>query len=78
MTKRKQDNYQECLRDFSSSFKKRIDNDIKFWKTQNTDHAKGREMSFSACLFELKEALEKNGLTLSDVGLVDYKVPKVE
>jgi len=78
MTKRKQDNYRESLIDFAVSFRNRIDEDIKFWSTQNSEYAKGQEMAYSACLFELKEALENNGLVLSDVALADYKVPEVK
>ena len=77
MTKRKNNNYEETLREFSLSFKKHINEDIKFWRNENPSHAKGREMAYSACLNELKEALEKNNLTLSDVALAGYKVPEV-
>lgn len=35
-------------------------------------------MAYSACVFELGKALKNNGLTLSDVGLADYRVPEVE
>lgn len=78
MTKRKPDNFEKSLREFAASFRNRINEDIKFWKKQNPDHAKGRELAYSACLSELREALENNSLTLSDVGLADYKIPDVE
>ena len=76
MTKRKSDNFEETLREFSTSFKKRINEDIRFWKHQDLNHTKGRAMAYSACLSELKSALENNDLTLSDVGLSDYSVPE--
>ncbi|BCO31162.1 hypothetical protein TspCOW1_12650 [Thiohalobacter sp. COW1] len=76
MTKRKLDNYEESFKDFSVLFRRRINEDIELWRSCNPEHAKGREMAYSACLFELKEALEKNGLTLADVGLAGYEVPK--
>jgi len=78
MTKRRKDEYEEALRDFSELLKQRIKEDIKFWKSQDRSHAKGREMAYSSCLFELKEALSRNGLSLGDIGLADYKVPKVD
>lgn len=78
MTKRKQNNYEESLREFSVALKKRINEDVKFWTQQDTNHAKGREMAYSACLSELKEALEKNNLKLIDVGLAGYKLPEIK
>ena len=78
MTKRKQDNYRESLIDFAASFKQCINENMKFWSTQNPELAKGQEMAYSACLFELKEALENSGLVLSDVALADYRVPEAK
>jgi len=77
MTKRKADTYEESLKDFSSLFRKRVDADMKFWSEQNQEHATGRRMAYSACLRELADALEKNGLSLSDIGLGGYEVPKI-
>ena len=77
MTKRKADTYEESLKDFSSLFRKRVDADMKFWSEQNREHATGRRMAYSACLRELADPLEKNGLSLSDIGLGGYEVPTI-
>ena len=78
MTQGRKNEYEEALRDFSVLLKQRIKEDIKFWKSQDPSHAKGREMAYSSCLFELNEALAKNGLSLGDVGLADYQVPEAD
>jgi hypothetical protein len=52
--------------------------DIKFWKEHDANHAKGRQMAYAACLEELKDALERNGLTLGHIGLAGYEVPKID
>ena len=77
MTKRKTNNYEESFKDFATSFKKHINEELKLWKKENHMHAKGRQMAYSSCLFELKRSLEKNNLTLSDIGLASYEVPEV-
>jgi hypothetical protein len=78
MTKRKVDTYEESLKDFSILFRKRIEADMKFWNEQNHGHATGRQLAYASCLRELKDGLEKNGLSLSDIGLAGYEVPKVD
>ena len=78
MTKRRNDAYEESLRDFSIQIKKHIKEDIKFWNTQDKSQAKIRAMAYSDCIFELRNALEKNGLSLGDVGLTGYEIPQIE
>ena len=78
MNKRASKEYEAALRDFSILIKKQIKEDLNFWKHQNPAEAKGREMAYRSCLFELNEALSNNGLSLGDIGLGGYEVPDTD
>ena len=78
MSKRTNKDYEVALREFSVLIQQRIKEDLNFWKHKNQIEAKGRMMAYHSCLFELKEALEKNGLSLSDIGLGGYEVPEID
>ena len=78
MTKRKNDNYEEALKEFSLSFKNTIKTEIKVWNTLDSTAAKHRQLAFRACLLELKTALENNGLDMSHVNLGGFEIPNSE
>ncbi|GAA6143196.1 hypothetical protein [Hydrogenophaga sp. 5NK40-0174] len=78
MNKRESKETEAALRDFSVLIQRRIKEDLNFWKHRNPAEAKGREMAYRSCLFELNEALSNHGLTMGDMGLGGYEVPDTD
>jgi two-component SAPR family response regulator len=78
MTKRKIDTFEEALKDFALLFKKEAKEQIKFWSEHDIKRAEAHESAFNNCLYQLKTALEDNGLELDEIGLGGYEVPKAK
>jgi hypothetical protein len=78
MTKRKSNIQDECLASFSKALKKEIIENLKIHKKINIESAKSRSEAYSNVIFLLKEKAKEFGVSLSDIGLEDYEVPKFE
>ena len=68
----------ECLASFSKALKKEIKSNLKIYKKLNVESAKSQEAAYSSVVFLLKEKAKEFDIPLSDLGLEDYEVPKIE
>ncbi|MBO9492377.1 hypothetical protein J7384_18590 [Endozoicomonas sp. G2_1] len=68
----------DCLASFSKALKKEINNNLKFYKRIDKEKAKEYQVAYSNVIFILKQKAEEFCIPLSDLGIEDYDVPKIE
>jgi len=78
MTKRKINHQDECLASFSKALKKEIKNNLKVYKKLNVKVASAQAAAYSDVIFLLKEKAKEFDIPLSDLGLEDFEVPKID
>ena len=77
MVKRRIDTHEECLREFSASFRKEVAENLRHWQRVDPAAARARYGAYVLVLRRFTESLESAGIPLVDVGLADYEVPKL-
>ena len=78
MRKRRLYAHEECLKSFARSLKDEIKTNLTAWKQMDVKAAVARQAAFANVIFLLKEKADEFGVPLTDLGLTDYEVPKIE
>jgi hypothetical protein len=76
--RRQPTNYELCLVSFSRELKREIKESLAAWRTIEPKLAQERRQAYESVVFLLRQQAAQHEVPLTDLGLVDYAVPKVE
>jgi hypothetical protein len=77
MTTRRIQTHEECLKSFAAELKREVKSSVAAWRLLDSKQAAGRRSVYASVFFLLKQEAERHGISLADLGLVDYEVPRL-
>jgi len=74
--KRRIQTHEQCLIEFTKELKAEVKLSLAAWAKIKPELAEARRAAYSNVFHTLKRKATEHGIPLSDLGLVDYEVPK--
>lgn len=75
MTRRRISTHEQCLLEFVRELKKEVRENLRAWERLNPIEAESRRHAYSLVFRLLKKKADQFGVSLADLGLVDFELP---